>query len=104
MYAVIKLGKSQFIVEEGKEYTVPKFKSEAGKLDIDEVLAIVDGEKSKFGTPFVSGAKVKLNIIEHKKGEKVTTQVYKAKSRYARRKGFRKQDTVFKVESIVAGK
>jgi large subunit ribosomal protein L21 len=100
MYAVIKLGKSQYVVEEGKQYTVPKFSAEPGKFEVSEVLALMEGKNSKLGTPFVDGAKVALNIVEHKKGEKVTTKVYKAKSRYAKKKGFRKQDTVFTVESI----
>ncbi len=99
-YAIIKIGAFQYTVEEGKEYEVPKFKAEAGKnYDSVEVLAVANGEEIEFGKPTLQ-TKVVLNILEQAKGEKVTTKVYKAKSRYRRTRGFRKQVTKFKVASI----
>lgn len=100
-YSIIKIGTFQYNVEEGKEYEVPRFEAEAGKtLEIDKVLAVGDGEKFVVGKPFLDKAIVKLNILEQSKGEKVVSKIYKAKSRYRRTRGFRKQVTKFKVESI----
>jgi large subunit ribosomal protein L21 len=100
-YAIIKVGPFQYNVEEGKEYTTPNFEAEvAKKFVVEEVLAIGDGDKLELGMPFIKGAKVELEILGQEKGEKVTSRIFKAKSRYRRTSGFRKQVTKFKVVSI----
>ena len=100
-YSIIQIGSFQYNVEEGKEYTVEKFEGEAGKkIKISNVLAIGDGDKLVVGKPMVKDAEVTLDIISQEKGEKVTSKIYKAKSRYRRTRGFRKQVTKFKVASI----
>jgi large subunit ribosomal protein L21 len=103
-YAVVQIGPFQYTLEEGKVYSVPKFNNEVGKkIELDSVLALMDGSNFEVGTPTVKGAKVVLNIIEIEKGTKIRTMVYKAKSRYRKRHGFRPQLTKFKVESIGKG-
>jgi large subunit ribosomal protein L21 len=100
-YAIIKMGPFQFSIEEGKEYTVPKFDGEVGKkIEISEVLAIGENDKITFGNPFITNSKVVVEILEQGKGEKVVSQVYKAKSRYRKKVGTRKLITKFKVVSI----
>ena len=100
-YAIIKIGPFQYTVEEGAEYSVPKFEAEASKkMKVAEVLAVFDGTKLNLGKPNLTGAVVELDILEQAKGEKVTTKVYKAKSRYRKTTGFRKRVTVFKVNKI----
>lgn len=100
-YSIIQIGSFQYTVEEGKEYTVEKFNAEAGKdFKVSQVLAIGDGDKLVVGKPLVEKAEVTLNILSQEKGEKVTSKIYKAKSRYRRTRGFRKQITKFKVASI----
>lgn len=100
-YAIIKIGPFQYKVEEGVEYTVPKFEAEEGKkLTITEVLAIGEEKGITIGKPFVDKAKVELEIKAQAKGEKVVNQVYKAKSRYRRKRGHRKQVTKFLVSKI----
>lgn len=100
-FAVIKIGPKQYIVNEGAEYTVPKFVAEEGKKFKEaEVLAAGDEKDMKIGAPTVEKAVVELDIIGQEKGEKVTTKVYKAKTRYRRTKGHRKDVTRFKVTKI----
>ncbi|MCA9386928.1 50S ribosomal protein L21 [Candidatus Dojkabacteria bacterium] len=100
-YAIIKIGPFQYTVEEGKEYSVPKFEAEAGKkFDSAEVLMVADDKSTSFGKPTVAGAKVTLNILEQAKGEKVTSKIYKAKSRYRKTRGHRKEVTKFVVDKI----
>lgn len=99
-YAIVKLGGFQYTLEEGKSYKVPKFDAEDGKdFIIEEVFAVGDGEHLELGTPTVK-TKVTLVEVTQEKGEKVTTRVYKAKSRYRRVRGHRKLVTGFKVGSI----
>ncbi|MDQ6984937.1 MAG: 50S ribosomal protein L21 [Candidatus Dojkabacteria bacterium] len=102
-YTIIKIGPYQYTVEEGKEYTVPRFTADEGKsLDISEVLLIAEGDKLNVGKPTVSGAKVTLNIVEQGKGEKVQQKIFKAKTGYRKTRGHRKQVTKFKVEKITS--
>lgn len=99
-FAIIKLGGSQFTVEEGKEYELPKFSAEVGKLKLTDVIAAGEGAEVSIGTPTLDKAAVEIEVLAHEKGEKVTTRIFKAKSRYRRKRGFRKQVTKFKVLSI----
>ncbi len=100
-FAVIKISGVQLKVYEGKEYEINKIDGNKGdKLDIDEVLLVADGDKVSVGTPFVDGAKVKLEITSQKKGEKINGFVYKSKSRHRRKYGFRPLITRVKVSKI----
>ncbi len=58
MQAVIVTGK-QYSVKEGDVVYIEKLNAEAdATVTFDQVLAVVDGENSKFGTPVVAGAAV----------------------------------------------
>ena len=48
----------------------------------DQVLAIVDGENSKFGTPVVEGAKVDATVVKNGKGKKIRIFKYTPKKGY----------------------
>lgn len=98
-YAIIQIDHHQYLVEEGKEYTVPKFSQNVGEFE-PTVLVVSDGKKLNIGTPEAKDAKVVLDVLEHAKGEKVHTRVYRAKSRYRKTTGHRKSVTKFKVKSI----
>lgn len=99
-YAIIKIGTFQYTVDEGKEYTVPNFEAEVGNFKVTDVLAIGEDNKLVVGTPNVDKGIVELEILNQGKGEKVTSRIYKAKSRYRRARGYRKSVTTFKVVSI----
>ena len=100
-YAIIQIGPFQYNVVEGQEYTVPNFEAEAGKnLKVTEVLAVGDAENLVLGNPTIEKGVVELEILDQAKGEKVTSRIFKAKSRYRRTRGFRKMVTKFKVVSI----
>lgn len=99
-YAVVKIGPRQYIAESGKTYTIEKFQAEVGAKMNLEVLALGADANLKVGNPFVDKASVEVEILEQGKGEKVVSKVFKAKSRYRRTRGFRKQVTTFKVLSI----
>ena len=98
-FAVIQLGPKQYTVEEGKDYTVPKFQAEEGsKFEVENVLALGDEKDLKTGKD--KSAKVTLEILSQEKGEKIKTKIFKAKSRYRRTRGHRKLVTKFKVAKI----
>jgi large subunit ribosomal protein L21 len=100
-FAVIKLAGSQLKVFEGKEYEVNKLSGKKGdKIEIEDVLLIHDGKETKIGEPTIKDAKVTLEITSQKKGKKIDGLVYKAKSRYRKRYGFRPLITRVLVKKI----
>lgn len=104
MFAVIKTGGKQYIVEEGQELDVEKLEIEEGKPIEFEAMLIVDdeGKKVKVGKPFVSGAKVKATVTKHDRTDKVSIIKFKAKSRYRRHTSHRQPITKIKIEKITA--
>ena len=85
MYALVEILGKQYKAVEGEKILVDHLNLEAGSsYETVKVLAIVDGENAKFGTPYVEGAKVTGTVGEMVKGDKV--KVYK----FHRRKGYRR--------------
>lgn len=99
-YAIIRINNKQYTVETGKSYTIDKVVAEEGTKLTPEVLLTVLGGKLSVGTPLVEKAEVVLEVTEQSKGDKVSSKIFKAKSRYRRNRGFRKQVTTFKVLQI----
>lgn len=102
-YAIIKLGGFQYTVEEGMEYVVPKFQAESNSdIKVDQVFAVGSGDTVLIGKPTVESAKVTIHVVDHEKGEKINTRIYRAKDRYRKNFGIRKEVTRFSVVSIEA--
>ena len=69
MFAVIKTGGKQYSVAADDEIVVMTLSGEPGDdVTFDNVLMLVDGETTKFGAPFVEGAKVVGTIVGHERG------------------------------------
>jgi large subunit ribosomal protein L21 len=100
-FAVIELAGTQLKVREGKEYEVKKLSGNKGdKIELENVLMVVEDKDVKIGEPYVDGAKVTLEITSQKKGEKIKVFKYKAKSRYRRSYGHRPSITRVLVKKI----
>ena len=102
MYAIIKTGGKQYVVEEGKVISIETLDVEEGaEVTFDEVL-LVSGDDVKIGQPNVAGAKVTGKVLEQGKERKIRIFKYKAKSNYRRRQGHRQPFTKVKIEKIEA--
>jgi large subunit ribosomal protein L21 len=60
MYAVIEQGSKQYKVAEGDclNIDLTDVSPDAKTIELDKVLLVSDGKKTKVGTPFLKGAKV----------------------------------------------
>ena len=90
MQAVIVTGGKQYSVKEGDVIYVEKLNAEAdATVTFDQVLAVVDGENSKFGAPVVAGASVEAKVLKNGKAKKVVVFKYRPKkdSKSIRRAG-----------------
>lgn len=98
--AVVEISGHQFLVKEGEVFNIDNQDLEQGKNLEAKVLLTVDGDEVKVGQPYVDGVKVKLEVVENLKGEKIEVIKYKAKSRYRKHIGYRSHLTKVKVVSI----
>ena len=101
MQAIIVTGGKQYVVNEGDTLFIEKLPVEAGDaVTFDQVLAIVDGGNTKFGTPVVEGAQVEATVVKNGKGKKVRVYKYKAKKGYHKRQGHRQPYTKVEIGKI----
>ena len=101
MYAIIETGGKQYKVSEGDVIYIEKLAAEAEQtVTFDQVLAVVDGADSKFGTPTVAGAKVEAKVLKNGKGKKLNIITYRAKKHSARRMGHRQPYTKVEITAI----
>ena len=101
MQAIIVTGGKQYNVKEGDVIFVEKLNAEAeATVTFDQVLAILDGENSKFGAPVVSGAAVEAKVLKNGKGKKIRVFKYRAKKDSKSCKGHRQPYTKVQIEKI----
>ncbi|MBQ6808884.1 MAG: 50S ribosomal protein L21 [Firmicutes bacterium] len=101
MFAIIESGGKQYKVAEGDVIRVELLTVEPeSTLTIDKVLAVYDGDKLTAGKPYVKGATVKCQVLEHGKGKKVVVFHYKPKKNIRKKNGHRQPYTKLKIESI----
>jgi len=103
MYAIIKTGGKQYMVNEGDELVVEKLDVESGaKVVFEEVLAVGDNGELKVGSPMVAGAKVEATVVANGRAKKVIVFKYKPKKDYRKKQGHRQPFTRVKIEKINA--
>ena len=101
MQAIIVTGGKQYNVKEGDVIYIEKLAAEAEEtVTFDQVLAVVDGENSKFGTPTVAGAKVEAKVVKNGKGKKIDVLKYKAKKNEKTHIGHRQPYTKVEITKI----
>ena len=101
MQAIIVTGGKQYTVQEGDELFIEKLNAEPEETVIfDQVLAVVDGENSKFGKPTVKGATVEATVLKNGKAKKVIVFKYRPKKDSKSLRGHRQPYTKVKIEKI----
>ncbi|MGV8050590.1 MAG: 50S ribosomal protein L21 [Anaerolineaceae bacterium] len=101
-YAIVEAGGKQYRAEEGKTITVDLLPAQIGeKISFESVLLVVNGEQVKVGSPYVKGARLETQVVDHIKGKKILIFKYKPKIDYRRHTGHRQQYTRLLVDSIL---
>lgn len=101
--AVIATGGKQYRVSQGDTLKIEKIMGthkKGDKLTFDKVLFVDDGKNATIGTPYIKGAKVEAEFIEHGRAPKINVIKYKAKSRYFKKRGHRQPYFKIKITSI----
>ena len=101
MYAVIELGGHQWKVEPGSRLEVNRLAAEAGSSHtVDRVLLAHDGSALTVGRPYVSGAQVICEVLEHSKGPKVISYRFRRRENWRKTVGHRQPLTKLLVKDI----
>lgn len=101
MYAIVESGGKQYRVEEGLEFRVEKLTTESGgEHVIDKVLLVGAGEDVEIGRPYIDGAKVACEVMEHGRGDKIIVFHKRRRKDSRKKQGHRQDYTLLKVKSI----
>ena len=101
MYAVIRTGGKQYRVAKDQIVTIEKVDGEPGQsIDFKEILMVADGDDIRLGSPLVSDAKVKAEVIEQGRGNKVEVIKFKRRKHHMKRQGHRQAYTKVKITDI----
>ena len=101
MKAVIVTGGKQYTVAEGDILYIEKLNAEAETtVKFEQVLAVLDGENTKVGTPTVEGACVEATVVKNGKGKKIHVLRYKAKKVEKKKIGHRQPYTKVEITKI----
>ncbi|MBI2612657.1 50S ribosomal protein L21 [Candidatus Kaiserbacteria bacterium] len=101
--AIIETGGKQYVVTKDSVLNVEKLDgvSEKGdKVTFDKVLLTDDGNETKVGSPYISGAKVSAELIEAGRADKVTIIRYRQKSRHFVKRGHRQPYTKVRITAL----
>ncbi|HLD03383.1 MAG TPA: 50S ribosomal protein L21 [Candidatus Dojkabacteria bacterium] len=100
-FAVVRIKNDQLVVNENSTYEIKKISGATGDPVNFDVLLTADADKIQVGKPLVKNARVQAEIIAQQKGKKVTTRIFKAKSRYRKTIGHRPLTTKIKISKIL---
>ena len=100
MKAVIVTGGKQYTVAEGDVLYIEKLNAEAEATVKFDVLAVLDGENTKIGTPVVEGAAVEAKVVKNGKAKKITVFKYKPKKGEKKKIGHRQPYTKVEITKI----
>ncbi|OGX28467.1 MAG: 50S ribosomal protein L21 [Omnitrophica WOR_2 bacterium RIFCSPHIGHO2_02_FULL_67_20] len=92
MYAVIELGGRQWKVEPGTRLDVHRLAVQAGTTHtVERVLLTHDGQAMRIGRPYVEGAAVVCEVVEHRLGPKVISYHYRRRENWRKTVGHRQK-------------
>lgn len=103
MYAVIVTGGKQYRVSQGDKLRVEKLDvAEGDKVELDQVLMVVDGDNIKIGAPVLDGGKVTAQVKAHGRGDKVEIIKFRRRKHHMKRQGHRQAFTELEITGISA--
>lgn len=101
MYAIVNINGIQTRVEPDAVLDVARLSGEPGsRLTFDQVLLVSDGDTITVGRPYVKGASLTAEVVDHRRGKKIRIFKYKRRKDYRRRRGYRDDLTRIRVTGI----
>lgn len=104
MWAIVEIGAKQYKVRKGDVLEVERIKKKSSPLILDKVLLLASDGKILIGQPYLDKVKVKAEILEEVKGEKIIIYKFKRRKKYRRKRGHRQIYTRLKILEILVEK
>ena len=99
MHAVLEAGGAQYRVRVGDVISTDRVGTDVGSVhEFGSVLHV----GSKVGLPYISGASVKAEVLEHTRGKKIIVFKKKRRKNYRRKHGHKQDISVLRVVDIVS--
>jgi len=104
MFAVIKTGGKQYSVAADDTITVMTLEGAPGDIvTFDNVLMLAGDGEPALGAPFVEGASVAGQIVEHKRGPKAISFKKRRRQNSKRKRGHRQDLTLVRITEVLTG-
>jgi large subunit ribosomal protein L21 len=101
LFAVIKTGGKQYSVTAGDTITVMTLAGEPGdSVAFDHVLMLSGDGVPALGTPFIEGASVAGEIVEHTRGPKAIAFKKRRRQNSKRKRGHRQDLTLVRITGL----
>jgi len=103
-YAIVEASGQQFWLQPNRYVDLDRLAAEEGTtISLDTVLLVRDSSGTTLGRPYVKGATVELQVMEHRRGPKVIVYKMRPKKKTRRKNGHRQELTRVMVKSISVG-
>lgn len=98
--AIIETGGKQYLVEEGKKIEIEKLNDvDPQNIKFQNILLYADDQKFLLGKPTLENVTVTGQLIKEKKTKTVILK-YKPKTRYRKKKGYKKITWLVEIKKI----
>ena len=102
MFAVIRTGGKQYRVAPNDIIEIEKIAGKPGDIiELAEVILLGGDGGPKTGTPTIAGALVAAEVLEQRRGDKITVFKKKRRANYRRKKGHRQELTALRITEIL---
>ena len=103
MYAVIKTGGKQYKVSPGDKIKVEQIPADIGAdIQIEQVLAVGNGDQFKIGAPLLGGAAVSATVLAQGRHPKVRIFKMRRRKHYRKQQGHRQNYTELLISQIAS--
>ena len=101
MYAIVEAGGRQWKVEAGTRLVVNRLAAPVGSdYPVEQVLLAHDGRQVQVGRPYVPGAAVICEVVEHRRGPKTIAFHFRRRENWRKTVGHRQPITTLRVKEI----
>jgi len=104
MYAIIEAGGRQWKVEPGTTLEINRVTTAPGaELTVERVLFAHDGQQPHIGRPYVQGARVVFEVLDHRLGPKTISYHFRRRENWRKTVGHRQPLSRLVVKTILCG-
>ncbi len=101
LYAILEAGGRQWKVQAGTRLDINRISAEVGATHaLERVLMASDGQQIHVGRPYVEGARILCEVVEHRLGPKTIAFRYRRRENWRRTVGHRQPLTRLVVKDL----